>query len=285
MVKSAEAKGAPEAAPEAPPSLFNETLKIALYSPWGGRKTLQIGYLIEAFGAENVLVVSGERGLGTIRSLVRESQVIVVNSYPDVRMAYGKASEFAMGGPDRWVCLDGMTTIMSWLANEQLSGAERYYDAKARNQTISTADLPFGRYMSDKGAIDSMRIYQRIGRDSANFLTAWMGLPCNIYASYLEEKTGSSGYEKQLPYGPDVPGKVGLGEVMKSFDFVGRLSYTTDGKLMAGFNSTVPHHYLARTRDDRRVVTVPTEITDFNLAEFVKLVKGGKVDEADAAGR
>lgn len=275
MAKSASAI-IPEESPKSeaqsePQPLFNETLKVALYASFGGRKTLQIGHLIEAFGAENVLVISAERGLGTIRSTVLESQVIPVNNLAGLRDAFQKASEFAK--PDRWVCIDGMSQVMSWLANEQLTGAERYYDLKARNQVIPVNDLPFGRFMSDKGAIDSMRIYQRIGRDSENLLNAWITLPCNLYVNYLEEKIGSSGYERTLPYGPDVPGKVGLREVMSSFDFVGRLYYQ-DGKLNAGFDPTAAHHYLARTRDDRRVVEVPAVIEDFNLAEFVKLVKG-----------
>lgn len=253
------------------PQLFNETLKIALYGQFGSRKTLQIGYLIEAFGVENVLVVSAERGLGTIRSKVLESQVIPVTSLIELRAAYQQASQFS--GPDKWVCIDGMSQIMSWLANEQLSGAERYYDLKAKSQTIPVNDLPYGRFMSDKGSIDTMRIYQRIGRDSENLLNAWISLPVNLYVNYLEEKTGSSGYEKTPPYGPDVPGKVGLREVMSSFDFVGRLYYN-DRTLTAGFDPTVPYSYLARTREDRTVATVPAEIPDFNLAEFVNLIRG-----------
>lgn len=274
MTKAAVAIVPEEPQQEPAQNLFNETLKIALYGPFGSRKTLQIGHLIEAFGAENVLVISMERGLGTIRSVVVESQVVPVNNLNELRQAFTKAAEFAK--PDRWVCLDGMSQGMSWLANEQLTGAERYYDAKAKSQTIPVSDLPFGRFMSDKGAIDSMRIYQRIGRDSENLLNAWITLPCHLYVNYLEEKTGSSGYERIPPYGPDVPGKVGLREIMSSFDFVGRLTYDESGGLKAGFDPTVPHHYLARTRDDWRVVKVPREIKDFNIAEFVKLVRGEK---------
>jgi hypothetical protein len=127
--------------------------------------------------------------------------------------------------------------------------------------------------MSDKGAIDAMRIYGRVGRDSQNLLNAWVALPCNLYCNYLEDMTGSSGYEKVPPYGPDVPGKVGLKAVMSSFDFVGRLSYDGKGELVAGFDSR-SNYYMARTREDRTVVEIPNEIANFRLDKFVQLIKG-----------
>jgi hypothetical protein len=259
----------PTTPPTTPPTDFTDTLKIAGYGRYGSRKTLQIGHLIELVGPANVLVVSAEHGLGTIRSKVDPANVITVTNYTDVRANWKTVAAFA--APDRWICMDGASQVMEWIANEQFAGADRYFDAKARGLEIKDADKPFGRFMSDKGSIDAMRIYGRIGRDSELFLSSWIGLPCNLYFNYLEDMTQSSGYEKTIPWGPDVPGKVGLRSVMSSFDFVFRLTFNADGKLTAGFNPA-SNVYLARTREDRTLVNIPTEITDFNLAEFVTLV-------------
>lgn len=260
------------------PQPFTDTLKIAGYGRYGSRKTLQIGHLIDLVGSANVLTVSAEHGLGTIRSKVDPANVVVVTNYRDVQTNWKRVVEFASGGPNRWVCMDGGSQVVEWMANEQFAGADRYFEAKARGLEIKDSDKPFGRFMSDKGSIDTMRIYGRIGRDSELFLSAWIGLPCNLYFNYLEDMTQSSGYEKTIPWGPDVPGKVGLRSVMSSFDFVFRLTFNAEGKLTAGFNPA-SNVYLARTREDRTVVTIPNEITDFNLAEFVTLVTAHPVAE------
>ena len=255
-------------------SIYNETLKIALYGKFGSEKTRQIAHLIDMAGIDNVLVLSAERGLGTIRSkITSERQVIPITNMAELRAAFIPVREFATENPDRWVVADGMSSITEWLANDQLSGAERYYDSKAQGRAISQSDAVFGRYITDKGAIDSMRIYGRIGRDSENLLNAFLSLPCNLYANYLEDFTGSSGFEKGPPLGPDVPGKVGLKAVMSSFDFVGRLSYGPRGELTAGFDSR-SNYYMALTREDGTQVKIPKEIVNFNLAEFVRLIKG-----------
>lgn len=251
--------------------VYSETLKICCYGQFGSRKTLAIGQLIDA-GAE-VLVMSAERGLNTIASRLPRATVLVAANLDEFRRAYGEAKAWAELHPAGWVCVDGGSQVAEWIANQQLSGAEAYYDAKARNQTIATDLLPYGRFMSDKGAIDTMRIYGRIGRDSENLLAALIGLPCNLYVNYLEEKTGSSGYERTLPYGPDVPGKVGLRAVMSSFDYVVRLAYNAQRELVA-YLDPASALYMARTREDRTVVQLPTEIPNFNLAEFAGLLRG-----------
>jgi hypothetical protein len=256
------------------PVAFEETLKVCLYGKFGSRKSLQIGHLIDLVGADNVLVISAERGLGTIQSkLTNPQQVLAVSNLDELRAVYLTAKEFAEQDARRWVCVDGMSQVTEWLANAQLSGAEQYYDLKVQNQTIPAKLLPFGRFLSDKGAIDSMRVYGRVGRDSENLLSAWIGLPCNLYCNYLEDMTGSSGYEKTPPYGPDVPGRVGLRALMSSFDFVGRLSYDTDGNLVGQFDSR-SNYYMARTREDRTKVDLPVEIGNFRLDKFVQLIKG-----------
>lgn len=253
-------------------SSFEETVKVALYARFGGRKTLQIAHLIDAFGVENVLVVNAERGLNTIKSkLTVRANVLTVPSLGELRAAFPTVVAFATG-PDKYVCLDGGSRVVGWMANEQLNGADRYYEAMKKGLAIPPNDLQYGRFIQ-KGEINSMAVYNRVGRDSETIWNAWVGLNANVYVNFLEEMVGSTGFEKTFPYGPDVPGKVGLSAVMSIFDYVGRLTYT-DGKLIGGFNPT-EYSYMAKVRDDRNAgIVVPGEIPDFNLAEFIKLVRG-----------
>lgn len=256
-----------------PASKFQETAKIALYAPWGGRKTLQIAHLIDAFGAENVLVVNCERGLKTIESkLTVKENVIVAPNLAKLREVFGKSVVPFATGPDKYICLDGASTVVAWIANEQLNGADRYYEAMKRNMPIAPNDLQYGRFMQ-KGEINSMAIYNRVGRDSETLWNAWVSLNANVYVNFREEMTGSTGFEKTYPYGPDVPGKVGLSAAMSIFDFVGRLTYE-EGQLIGGFDVT-SRLYMAKTRNDQNAgVFIPPELVPFNLAEFIKLVRG-----------
>ena len=187
-------------------SAFSETCKVALYGRYDSRKTFQIAGLIEDAGPDNVLVISADKGLNTVRSYLKADMVVTVNNIPDVRTAWAKASEFAKGGKHRWIVGDGASQIMEWVANEQFAGADAYYDLAAKKQEIPDRLKPFGRYMSDRGNIDTTRIYGRIGRDSENLLSSWLSLPCNVYFNYLEDLTQSNGYEKTIPWGPDCPG-------------------------------------------------------------------------------
>lgn len=266
--------------PVAAPSLFTDTLKIALYGRFGSRKTLQIAHLIELVGQDNVLVVSAEHGLNTIRSKVKADNIIVAASIPDMRKAWGAAQKFA--GPNKWVCIDGMSQVTEWIANQQLSMADRYYEAVQLNKTPDSDDLPAGKYMN-RGEINTMAIYGKVGRDSENLLSSWIGLPVNLYCNYLEDMTGSNKFEKTIPWGPDVPGRVGLKAVMSSFDYVGHIKVEDNDTVTVGFDSA-SNFYMARTREDRTVVQIPKTVPNFNLAEFVKLVQGGKeaVSEAKA---
>lgn len=262
-----------------PVPLFSDTLKIALYGKFGSRKTLQIASLIKLVGAENVLIINAEHGLNTIRSKVVDKQVITVASIPQVREAFVKAKQWAV--PGKWVAIDGMSQVTEWIANDQLSMADRYYEAKQLGREPADADMPAGKYFQ-RGEINTMAVYGKVGRDSEGLLSAWIGLPCNLYCNYLEDMTGRSGFEASLPWGPDVPGKVGLKAVMSSFDYVGRLYYNDKGELCAGFNPK-SNYYMARTRDDRDVMEAPLEVTNFVLADFVKLVQGETAGKAVSA--
>lgn len=262
-----------------PASIFTDTLKIALYGGFGSRKTLQAGWLIDLVGSENVLIISAEHGLNTIRSKITNTAMILpVANMKEAREAWAKAQAFA--APDKWVVVDGGSQITEWIANEQLSGAEKFYELTKKNQTIPVELMAMGRYLQ-RGEINTMAVYGRVGRDSEMFLSAWIGLPCNLYFNYLEDMTGSSGFEKTVPYGPDVPGRVGLKAVMSSFDYVGRLKYSENGGLTAGFDPA-SGLYMARTREDRALVTMPKEFSDFRLDEFVRFLHGEKTEVANA---
>jgi hypothetical protein len=256
---------------------FKETDKIAGYGPYGSYKTLQIGHLIEEFGADNVAIISAESGLSTIKSLVAERQVRVVHTTDEMREAYDwvKAD---YNTPSHWVCIDGGSRVMSTIANEHFKNTDMVYNLMARRQPVPTTLMQYGRFISVSGerlGIDTMSIYGKIGRDSENLLNAWLSLGSNLYVNYLEDMTGTANREKVPPYGPDVPGKVGLRAVMSSFDYVIRLSQDSKGRCVALTKGSPM--YLARTREDQRAgVNIPADIVDFNLAKFVGLITGEK---------
>jgi hypothetical protein len=264
---------------------YSEGVKVALYAKNGGRKTLQIGHLIEEFGAENVLVVNCERGLRTIESkLTVKDNVILAPSLKELRNAFPKVQAFATG-LDKFICLDGGSRVVQWMANEQLNGADRYYEAMKKGTTaaLATEDLQYGRFIQ-KGEINSMAVYNKVGRDSETIWNAWVSLNANVYVNFWEELVGTSGFEKTFPYGPDVPGKVGLTAVTSAFDFVGRLFYHEQRGLVGGFDVT-SYQYMAKTRDDWDVLRLPAEIDNFNLARFVRLVNGEITEEELKAGK
>lgn len=251
---------------------FVETVKVALYGAFGSFKTGQIGNLVKSVGADKICVVSAEHGLNTVRSLVKSKNIIPVKSLDDLRTAWARCnSEF--NTTEHWVCIDGGSRIMEWIANVQFSGADKYYELKCRGFEIPDNMKVFGRYISDKSdTIDAQKLYGRIGRDSEQFLDSWIQLKSNLYVNYLEDMTGSNGREKTIPWGPDVPGRVGLKAVMSSFDYVGRLGYNSDGQVTGHFDPA-SKLYMARTREDRNIgVKIPKEIPNFDLAKFVRLI-------------
>ena len=251
----------------------NHHIKIASYGRWSSRKTLQIASLIEKFGSDSVIVVNADKGIGPVASVA--TNILDANSLDDLRRAYGEATKWLKERPDAWLCLDGMTRVMNWVADEALGGADEYAEALALGTPhagIETRLKPYRRFITDSGGIDTMRIYGMIGTDSKNLLGAWLRLPCNLYGTYLEDMT-SNGREKIPPYVPDVPGQVGLKAVMSTFDFVIRLTIKK-GVCVAQMDPE-SSLYLSRTREDQVVSgALPKEIENFNLAEFVQRIRG-----------
>jgi len=253
-----------------PTNPFHDTIKVALYGIFGARKTLQIGHLIDYVGPNHVYTVSADRGLGTIRSKLEPSMVKVVNGLQDLRDAYNIVKE-KYNNPEYWVCVDGGSRVMGHIFNEQFNGADAVFEHVAMGKSVPEALKPFGRFLTGNGRIEAMQVYGKIGRVSETLLNSWIGLDCNLLFTYLEDMTESDGRKKLPPYGPDVPGKVGLRAVMSSFDYVLRLAYDSEGRLTATTRSN--GDTMARTREDRDAgVEIPTTIVDFNLAQFVQTI-------------
>lgn len=253
----------------------DDTLKIAMYAEWGRRKTQQLGTLIESVGMENCFIASCDRGLGTIKSQVDFNNVISVDSWADMQVAFAKAQERFLDQPDKWVLVDGITSLLLEHVNSLFAGTEKAYDRRALKQPIDAPLVPFSRYLTKNDQIDGMAIYGRVGRDLTRLFQSWKGLGTNLVFTFLEELTGvNDKREKTYPYGPAIPGNLGYRAAMSTFDYVIRLWYDTNGTLMAGTKAT--GMYEARTREDRRTgVEIPPVIENFNLAEFVKLINGG----------
>jgi hypothetical protein len=260
----------PEPAP-APPPIFSESAKLCAYGRFGSRKTLQIKTLIEAFGADKVAIVSAESGLNTIKSVVLEKNVIRCASLGDLRDAWARCSK-EFNTPDHWICMDGWSQIAEWIENEQFIGADRYYEELCKgtpHEQMPIALRVFGKFITNKDEIDNQKIYGKIGLEIQNVISAWIRLRSNLYANFLEKMTGSNGREATIPWGPDVPGRVGVKKVCSSFDYLFRMYYS-DGKLVAGMDPG-SNLYLAKTREDRSIGgAVPKEVIDFDLAQFVK---------------
>lgn len=262
-------------------------LKICAYAKSAMRKTLQIAHLIELVGAERVLVVSAEEGLSTIASrLTIPANILPVASLADFRAAWPAVKVFAgwtarsTGGayattdPLRWICIDGGSQIADWVGNEQMANADAYYEffAKGLADAAPAHLKPYRRYISRDGELNVLQIYGRIGRDMENMLAAWKTLPVNLYVNFWEDMTQNDGFKASPPWGPDVPGKVGLKAVIGAFDYVTRLTLNQSSQLCAQFEPSPMA--LCKTREDQFAgVKVPAVISDFRLDQFVQLVK------------
>lgn len=258
---------------------FGETIRVALYAQAGIGKTLQIKRLVEVFGADRVIVVSAEHGLNTVRSCLRTENVITCGDMADVRRAWGIVKA-RFNTPDYWVCIDGGSQIAEWIENEQFIGADRYFELLSKGETPS--GMPdnlrmFGRFVTKKGddiTIDNRSIYRIIGSEIQNLLSAWIKLDCNLYANYLAKMTESDASGKRMiPWGPDVPGNVGVKKIQSAFDFMGRLTIDDAGKLCASFKPS--RMAMAKSREERDIVGVIADpIVEFELGKFVQQLRG-----------
>lgn len=252
-------------------------LKILAYGKWGTRKTEQAATLVRRYGADHVVFLNMEGGLGTIASALRSDMVIDIRTTPDLRAARKLIGE-KYDSPEYWIVVDGATRYFDSLCNEQFRGAFEYFSRKCKG--VSPAEMPaelkeFQRYVSArKDALDSMAVYNRVGCDIEYTIASFTRLACNQYWTFLEDMHGkTSDNDKCIPWGPDVPGNVGKKAVLGAFDFVMRYSYDDTGELVASLD---PKSYtsIAKTRNDLAGgITVPKSICPFDLSEFVESLR------------
>ena len=249
---------------------YQETTKIALFGANQSGKTLQIGNLIRAFGAENVGIVSCEDGLKTVASVVSKEHIFECNGIKDLWAAYEWAAK-NYAGPDKWVCMDGGTRAMQWIAGEVWAGSDGCYEAMAlgTSRTNLAKELkPYLRFITAQGDIDGQRQWIQIGRDIDFQLNRWVKLPSNLYATFWEIESSVDQYRKGPPWQVDCPGTAGRDAIYGSFDYILRL--TRDGERVVAKHDPTRKLIRSKTRDDwQGGIKVPTEMKDFNLATFV----------------
>lgn len=253
-----------------PATRLQEATKIALFGANQSGKTVQIGNLIRTFGAANVGIVSCEDGLKTVASLIEPQHVKECNSIADLRAAFDWAAK-RYAGPDKWICVDGGTRAMQWIAGEVWSGSDDAYTAIASGKSRASLDAtlrPFLRFITKDGDIDGQRQWIQIGRDIDREMNRWVKLPCNLYMTFWEQESSIDQYRKGPPMQVDCPGTAGRDAIYGTFDFILRL--TRDGDKVIAKHDPTRKLIRSKTRDDwQGGVKVPTNIADFNLATFV----------------
>lgn len=258
---------------------FNETCKVALFGANSTGKTLQIRSLIEAYGWERVGIVSCEDGLKVIRSSIRPEQVKECNNVKDLRAAFKWASENYYG-LDKWVCVDGGTRALEWIAGTIWAGTEAVFNNIAFE--IPRDEWPkeirtFLRFITEKGNIDGQRQWIEIGRSADFELDRWVKLPANTYWTFWEDLTSKGQFDKGKPYTADAPGKGAKDAIYRAFDFILRL--TRDGESMIATHDPDRREVRSKARDDwNGGVKVSSDNRDFNLAKFVETLKPQTVE-------
>lgn len=259
-------------------AVFKETEKYALYGDSSAGKTDQIGNLIEAFGADNVGIVSCEDGLGTIETLTTSKNVFTADTVDLFREAYTWAKQYE--GTDKWVCVDGGSRVIQQISNDQATGCDAMYEMVLGG--VKPFNLPVNLrkyaawYITKGGDIDRFAVNQRVAIIVEQMFDAWKRLPCNMYWSFWEELSPSSSdyLKRELPWKPDSSGKKAMDAIQRTFDWMFRLKRVSGGPPTA-YTDTASGEYRAKQRLDRRKgIDVPAAITNFNLAEFHKRIKG-----------
>lgn len=256
---------------------FAETQKLAAYAPTGGKKTLQIGYLIDLVGAENVGIISCERGLNTIRSKVDERFVRNVSSRPELREAWAWANE-TFNKPHQWVCVDGGTRVLNWVQAEIFGGAQAALEQIING--VQRRELPpevrkYAPFVTKELDLNSQQMWIQTGFQCERLLDSFVKLGANMYWTFWEERTSIDQYTKGPPAIPDTPGKGALNAVKGVFDYIFRL-LPSGAEVTAQFRNAPGNNAIyGKTRDDwDGGIKVPDSIPNFNLASFVKLISG-----------
>lgn len=263
---------------------YAETFKGAAYAETGGKKTLQIGHLIEAFGAENVGILSCERGLSTINSLLDERYIYRVDSIDDLRAGWAWANEKGFNTPDKWVCVDGGSRVLDWVQQEIFGGAQKALEIMLGGVGRRELDAKLRKYatfVTKEEDLNNQQMWIRTGFECSRLLDSFVKLGSNMYWTFWKEMTSLDQYRKGPPAIPDTPGKGALGAVKGAFDFIFHLVPSGEGVTAHFRNTPGNNSYYGKTRDDwRGGIKVPDSINNFNLASFVQLVQGKQNTEA-----
>lgn len=255
---------------------FNETLKLASFAATGSGKTLEIGYLIDLVGAENVGIINVDRGLTTINSKLDNRYVKVVDSIEDLREAWAWANE-NFNKPNQWIVMDGGTRVLNWYQQSIFAGAQAALDGIIGG--TSKQDLgslrKFASFVTKELDLNTQQMWWQTGQQCGRLLDSFVKLGCNMYWTFWEKQTNITQYVKGPPWKPDTPGTGALEEVKRAFDFVFRL--TRDGDVITAHFRNLKGSNLnyCKVRDDwDGGIKVPDSIAGFRLDEFVKLISG-----------
>lgn len=253
-------------------------LKMACYADYAQGKTNQIRYLIRAFGPKNVKIISADGGLITIDSDLEGVEVVHVTNLEQLRTETDKLSDSKWNRKDSWVVADGGTRMCKWIGDEHFENAQKVFV-----QRLSKLPVPpkMGKYQcctTGGGNFDGQSVYGFIGKSIEGLIEVFMQLESNIYANFLAKETRTVEREKYPPWGPDCPGKIGVGAIMSAFDFVFNLRLDkVDGKDVCIARTRGGSQYLAKKRHDFEVLgTIPDEINEFNIAKFYQTIKEAK---------
>lgn len=255
---------------------FNETIKCASYGATSSRKTLQIGTLIETYGAENVGVINAEHGLRTIASKIDQRYVFVADNLEGVRTGWQWAKDNGFTAPDKWLCVDGGSRVLQWVNHEIFIGAQRALDgviAGTPKQALDPAVRKYASYIEKEISLNSQQMWWRTGYECERLLDSFIKLSSNMYWTFWEDQTSISQYVKGVPWIPETPGKGALAAVKGAFDFIFRLVGEGDNSTAYFRNPAGNATNYTKTRDDwSGGFKVPDKIENFNLAQLVQLI-------------
>lgn len=259
---------------------MHDYLKFAAYGRWGTGKTRQIGMLCDGVGADKVYIISADKGLNSIAGKFLPANRFEVNSVDEYRKIGGELFKRLKENTDRdvWLCIDGASRIFQWMASQALDEADDYGARRAMGEPHEAMPVhlkPYKRFANAEGVIDQQRLYGPIGTDITRSINGFMRASANVYITLGEDET-TRDRTAGPPYTPDIPGKVGLKELMRTFDYIGRM-VLADGAPMLQIDPEKVNFYWSRTRDNREVTgKLEGEIRNFNLAMFAKRMRGVK---------
>ena len=264
--------------------MANEAAKVLGYGKTGSGKTEQIRSLIKAFGPENVVILSAEAGLSTIASAVKPSMVHDVTDMDTLRSGWALVNE-KFNRPDAWCVVDGASRIMQYVSDAEFKGAydmQKAYLGGTKPKDMVASMREFARYLTEGDKVDTRAIYVTIGRTARLTIKKFLELKCCQYWNCLEEQTYVNQFEKGFPWRPDAPGSTSPA-LVEAFDWVFRLTRSDGGPCMASTDPTSRMYTAKRRLDIATGLTIPDDITDFNLASFYGAIKPATAKEAVTA--